>query len=161
MNLKISISDTHARAVGEGLLDKSWPAADWHHAEHCIATLYLVRERTDFLLATALPGIIQLFNRAHGGENTETAGYHHTMTLFYLSEIQNFTANNNSLALGEACEALLSSDIGEKDHVFRYWSRDNIMSPAARLCFVAPDIGPVKWSHEVEAILPHSSTRPK
>lgn len=156
MTASLSISDSHARAVGQGLLDKSWPVSEWRHPEHCIATLFLVRERADMLLATALPGIIQLFNLAHGGQNTDSTGYHHTMTLFYLSEIQNFARQTMNMPLGEACETLMASDIGQKDHVFRFWSRDRIMSPRARLVFASPDLSAVSWSMEVEAVLPKS-----
>lgn len=151
-----TISDAYARAIGEGLLDKTWPAAKWRHTEHCIATLYLVKERHELRLATALPGIIQMFNLAHGTQNTATTGYHHTITLFYLSEIQKFAQGTNELPLGRACEALLSSKIADKDYLFRFWSHDRIMCPAARLAFVAPDLTDADWSPEVSAILPPS-----
>lgn len=153
MGKPLAMTDAAVCRVGEGLLDHSWPVAHWRHAQHCMATLWLVRAHPDRDLVADLPEIIRSYNVAQGGQNTDSGGYHHTITLFYLSEIQRFSDAHAALGLGPACDALLAGPIGEKDHPLRHWSRDCLMSREARLGFVAPDQVPVVWSDAVRARL--------
>lgn len=108
-------SEEAIRAVAQGLLDTSWPEPDWKHREHCVATLGLILFYPEMNLDVELPGIIQRYNSAHGGQNTDTAGYHHTMTLLYLNAIRHFVKTLPAGTSGpEACRALLASPIGKK-----------------------------------------------
>lgn len=134
-------SEEAIRAVAQGLLDTSWPEPEWKHREHCVATLGLILFYPEMNLDVELPGIIQRYNSAHGGQNTDTAGYHHTMTLLYLNAIRHFVKTLPAGTSGpEACRALLASPIGKKDYPLRYYSREKIMSKEARRGWVDPDM---------------------
>ena len=61
------------RRVGEGLLARSLPKAEWTHEAHLAACAWLVLERPEIRLESALPGIIRSYNVAAGGENTDSA----------------------------------------------------------------------------------------
>ncbi len=63
------LAEPEIRRIGEGLLDCSLPKADWTHAAHCIACLYLMRWRPDIDLDLDLPGIIWRYNLASGTPN--------------------------------------------------------------------------------------------
>jgi hypothetical protein len=129
------------RALVNGLLDATWPEPDWKHREHCVATLGLILFHSEMDLDRDLPGIIQRYNEANGGQNTDTSGYHHTITLIYLNAIRDFVT---SLPAGtipvDAARALLRSPIAKKDYPLRYYSRDCIMSKEARRGWVEPDL---------------------
>lgn len=133
--------DEAIRALTRGLLDTTWPEPDWKHREHCVATLGLVLFYPEMDLDRELPGIIKRYNLAQGGQNTETSGYHHSMTLLYLNAIRHFvrTLPPNTSA-GVAARMLLQSPIGKKDYPLRYYSRECIMSKEARLGWVKPDV---------------------
>jgi hypothetical protein len=129
------------RSVAQGLLDTSWPEADWKHREHCVATLGLIWFYPEMDLDRELPGIIQRYNLAHGGQNTDTAGYHHTMTLLYLNAIRHFVSTlPRGTSPGDAACVLLQSPMGKKDYPLRYYSRELIMSKEARRGWVEPDL---------------------
>jgi len=42
-----------------------------------------------------------------------------------------------------AFAVLMASPLGDKDWPFAYWSRDRLMTPTARLGWVAPDCKPL------------------
>ena len=42
-----------------------------------------------------------------------------------------------------AYAALMASPLGDKDWLFTYWTRETLMSPAARRAWVAPDRTPL------------------
>ena len=60
MNIPLTefASDAPIRHIGEGLLDRSLPKAEWTHRAHLLATLWLLQERPDLELRRDLPGII-------------------------------------------------------------------------------------------------------
>ena len=59
-------------------------ASDWTHEAHLAATTYLVLQRPDIDLDEELPGIIRRFNESVGGVNSDTEGYHETITRSFL-----------------------------------------------------------------------------
>jgi hypothetical protein len=67
--------------IGEGLMACSLTKEEWTHAAHFAAALWLMRYRTDLEPAAAMPGLIRAFNESLGGVNSDTAGYHETITL--------------------------------------------------------------------------------
>lgn len=135
-----SFTDAHVHAVGQGLLDHSWPLARWRHPEHCIATVYLLLCRPDIDLDAELPEIIRSYNVSQGGENTDSRGYHHTITVFYLNAIRTFLAGlDPALPISEKCARLLASPAGSKDHVLAFYSRERLFTPEARLGLIQPD----------------------
>jgi hypothetical protein len=48
-----------------------------------------------------------------------------------------------SLALDDRVELLLASPLADGALLLRFWSREVLMSPAARAAWVAPDIAPL------------------
>ena len=127
------------RRVGEGLLACTLPRAEWTHEAHLAATLWLVTERPDIDLDTELPGIIRRFNASVGGRNTDSEGYHHTITLTYLAAVRAHAAET----AGDLCDranALLLSERGRRDWPLRFYSPERLFSREARLGFVEPDL---------------------
>jgi hypothetical protein len=94
-------NDAAVRSVGEGLLARTLPKAEWTHEAHLAACLWLVRERPDFTPESELPDTIRTYNVAVGGENTDSAGYHETLTQLYIRGVRAFAA---SLPEGTALE---------------------------------------------------------
>ncbi len=124
-----------------GLLDGTWPEPDWKHREHCVATAGLILFRPELDLEQELPGIIQRYNVAQGGQNTDTSGYHHTITLLYLKAIRNFISGIPAeTGPVNICRQLLVSPLGRKEYPLRYYSSNLLFSVEARRGWVVPDI---------------------
>lgn len=127
-------------AIAIGVQACTYPAAAFHHREHCLLTAYLLREHADWNLRFELPKVIRRYNLASGGANTADAGYHHTLTMFYLDAISHFLEHAPT-DLTAACRLLLASPIADKDYALALYSRERLYSRAARAGWIAPDRG--------------------
>src|SRR5919107_754826 len=85
-------SDADIAHLGEGLLARTLSREDWTHEAHLAATTYLLLNRPDVDLDARLPDIIRSFNESVGGVNSDTEGYHETITRVFLHGVRLFLA---------------------------------------------------------------------
>ena len=128
------------RRVGEWLLARTLPRAEWTHEAHLAATTYLVVERPDIDLDAELPGIIRRYNESVGGRNTDTEGYHETITRVFLAAVRAHAAETDGQELCTRVNGLLLSERGRRDWPLCFYSPERLFSVEARLSFVAPDL---------------------
>ena len=135
------LSEDAVAHVGEGLLARTLPREEWTHEAHLAATTYLVLKHPEIDLDVELPGIISRYNESVGGENTDTAGYHDTITRAYLRGIRLFVEKaDTTRPIDELVNELLMSPMGRRDWPLRFWSKDRLMSVEARRGWVEPDL---------------------
>ena len=134
-------TDAEIERLGEGLLACTLPREDWTHEAHLAATIYLVVRRADIDLDAELPGIIRRFNESVGGVNSDTEGYHETITRSFLDGVRIFLKEADvSEPLHALVNGLLLSPMGRRDWPLRFYSRGRLFSVEARRSHVAPDI---------------------
>ncbi|WP_182957290.1 hypothetical protein [Gluconacetobacter tumulisoli] len=133
-------SDDAIAAIGRGLLDRTLPKAAWTHAAHFAATLWLLRTRPDMDLPREMPDLIRVYNLAVGGTNTDTSGYHETITQASIRAARAILAEDPSRPLFATCNTLMASPFGRSDWLLTYWTRPVLFSVAARRGWCAPDI---------------------
>lgn len=126
--------------IGEGLLACTFPADRFHHREHLLATAYLIHRKPELDLRIDLPEIIRRYNVANGGANTDDAGYHHSITMFFLDQVERFLADRSHRPFPDICAELLGSPLADKDFILAFYSRETLFSREARLCWVEPDL---------------------
>ncbi len=127
--------------VGEGLLSRILPRAEWTHEAHLAATTYLLIEHPEIDLDTALPGLIRRYNESVGGVNDDTQGYHDTITRAYLYGVRLFLSEVNRAApIYDIVNDMLHSSMGRRDWPLRFWSKERLMSVEARRGWVEPDL---------------------
>ena len=138
---RLFASDAEIERIGEGLIACTLPREDWTHEAHLGATTYLVLRRPDIDLDAELPDIIRRFNESVGGVNSDTEGYHETITRTYLVGVRLFlTEPRNGEALHEIVNGLLLSPMGRRDWPLRFYSRERLFSVEARRSHVPPDL---------------------
>lgn len=135
--------DEAIRRIGEGLLDRSLPKADWTHEAHLAATLWLMAERPDIDVDAGIAGIISRYNEASGTVNSDTSGYHDTITRCFLAGVRAHMRLALGGTLADRVNALLESEVGRRDWPLRFYSRERLFSVEARRGFVPPDIAPL------------------
>lgn len=134
-------ADAEIEHLGEGLLACTATREEWTHEAHLAATIYLLLRRPDIDLDDELPGIIRRFNESVGGVNSDTEGYHETITRCFLRGVRLFLATADiSAPLYELVNELLLSPMGRRDWPLRFYSRERLFSVEARLTHVAPDL---------------------
>jgi hypothetical protein len=107
--------------------------------------MWIIRCRKDLDAARDLPHLIRAFNEAKGGANTDTEGYHETITQASVRAARAFLEDNPHENLHATCNALLRSVLGQPDWLLAYWSRTCLFSTAARRTWVDPDIKPLPF----------------
>lgn len=106
-------SDAEIERIGEGLLERTLPRAEWTHEAHLAATSYLLLGRPDIDLDRELAGIIRGYNESVGGVNSDSEGYHETITRMFVHGVRLFLAEADSREpLHELVNNLLLSPMG-------------------------------------------------
>ena len=136
-------SDAAVRRVTARLLDRTLPRAEWTHEAHLAACGCLLAEYPDVVPERDLPGTIRAYNVAVGGVNDATQGYHETITQFYIAAVRAHLAQDGQGTLAERVNRLLAGPRGARDYPLRFWSRERLFSPEARLGWVEPDLAPL------------------
>ena len=134
-------SDEAVAHVGEGLLTRTLPRDEWTHEAHLAATTYLLLKHPEIDLDTELPGLIRRYNESVGGVNSDSEGYHDTITRAYLHGIRLFLSEaDTNEPIHELVNELLHSPMGKRDWPLRFWSRERLFGVDARRGWVEPDI---------------------
>jgi len=135
------LSDDAVAHIGEGLLARTLPREEWTHEAHLAATTYLVLNHREIDLDTELRGIISRYNESVGGVNSDSEGYHDTITHAFLRGIRLFLSEaDTSRPIHELVNELLMSPMGRRDWPLRFWSKERLMSVDARRNWVEPDL---------------------
>ena len=138
---RLFTADAEIEHLGEGLLACALAREEWTHEAHLAATTYLLLRRPDIALDVELPGIIRRFNESVGGVNSETEGYHETITRAFLHGVRLFLGGaDRSEPLHKLVNDLLKSPMGRRDWPLRFYSRERLFSVEARLTHVEPDL---------------------
>ena len=107
-------SEEEIGVIGRGLIDRTLPKTVWTHAAHFAATLWLLRCRPEIDLPRAMPGYIRSYNEATGGANTDSSGYHETITQASIRAARAFLAERPAEPLFATCNALMRSSLGDQ-----------------------------------------------
>ena len=146
-------SDAELEAIGTGLLDRTLPKAEWTHAGHFAATLWILACRTDLDAPRDMPAIIRAYNVATGGENTDTAGYHETITQASIGAASSFLAARPGTPLHVVCNVLMESPLGNPDWLLAYWTHARLFSVEARRRWCEPDLATFPNAVRTQAVL--------
>lgn len=134
------LSDADIARIAAGFTDRTLPKADWTHAAHWAAAFWLLAHRDAF---AEMPAMIRAYNEAAGGVNSDTEGYHETITIASLRAARAHL--RPGAPLSESLNALLAGELGRSDWPFRYWSKDVLFTPTARREWVEPNLQPLPY----------------
>jgi len=136
--------DDEITHLGEGLIARTLPKAEWTHAAHFASALWLMRNGHD--AAVVMPGMIRAYNESVGGVNSDTSGYHETITQASLRAARAvLEANPADMPLWKIANALMATNLGNPNWLLEYWTRDRLMSVDARRAWLEPDLKPLPF----------------
>ncbi|MBS0395007.1 MAG: hypothetical protein JSR54_10295 [Proteobacteria bacterium] len=125
--------------IGQGLADRSLPRAEWTHRAHFAAAFWLLRHPA-LEAWHDMPALIRAYNEAAGVPNTDTSGYHATITLASLRAASAWLVAQPDDGLETSLAAFLRGPCGRSDWLLQYWSRERLFSPAARRAWADPNL---------------------
>jgi hypothetical protein len=130
--------------IGRSVEARTLPKCEWTHAAHFAAAMWVLT-RANLVAERDLPAVIRGYNEATGTPNTDTTGYHDTITLASIRVARAYLANGSHAGRAEVLRELLASPFGRSDWLLAYYSRDRLFSVEARRRWVEPDLSPLPF----------------
>lgn len=113
------------------------------HAAHvAVAACYLHASDADAVLPK-MRTAIGSFNESVGGANTESAGYHETLTVFWLRLVENLLRRNSPASRLASAQLAVATFGGSRGLHKDYYSGDVVADRRARREWVEPDLQPL------------------
>lgn len=119
------------------------PASEFTHAAHLVVGLWHAATFDEGEALTRLRAGILRLNAFHGTPNTDTRGYHETITRAYLVLLTSFARAHAHLSGGALAQALLASDLAHREALMHFYSKERLLSMGARREWVEPDVRPL------------------
>ncbi|MEO1448258.1 MAG: hypothetical protein AAFV07_01955 [Bacteroidota bacterium] len=117
--------------------------SNWTHEAHLIvATWYNWYYDFDHALAEIREDI-KLYNEIVGTYNTDTRGYHETLTVCWMTRTKRHLLQQASPDLVSACNSFLSHPDANSDGLLQYYSSKRLFSVAAWRQWLDGDVMPV------------------
>ena len=124
--------------------DCTLPKQEWTHLAHLRVGAWHVHHFGGPAALAMLRAGIRRLNDSHGTPNSSDSGYHETITVAYVRLIEEFLAGvEDGLPLERRVELLTESPLADRPVLFRFWSRDLLLSARARAEWVPPDLAPL------------------
>jgi hypothetical protein len=143
--------------IAAGLIACTLPKAEWTHEAHLRAGVWHVIHSGGARALAQLRERIARYNESVGTPNTDSSGYHETVTRFYVSLITAFIARQEAdLSADQLADRLIAA-YGRRDLPLQYYSRERLFSVQARRGWLAPDLAQWEWDTVDEE--PQRSTR--
>ena len=116
------------------------PKEKWTHAAHFIMAAW-------YCAGTPIPEAVEKiregikrYNVSVGGKNTDSSGYHETITLFYAMTIARYLITTGVCELtDESLSLFLAQPFLAHDYILQFYSKELLMSTTARRSWVEPD----------------------
>lgn len=137
-------TDDEIARIGVGVVDRTLPKPEWTHAAHFACALWVLRH-PGLDAARDMPGLIRAYNEATGVANTDTGGYHETITQASLRAARAWLDARPGAPLAAALDSLLASPYGRPEWLLAYWTRERLFSVQARRGWLDPDLQPLPF----------------
>lgn len=122
--------------------ERTLPKSEWTHAAHLSVGAWHVHRYGVKEAVNRLRQAIRALNESHGTANTDSGGYHETITRAYAHLIAEFLSEQREGTLAQRVGALLASPLAHKNALLEYYSKERLMSVAARGEWSGPDLKP-------------------
>ena len=116
------------------------PFADWTHAAHIAMACCYIRKLPKADLLRTLRRNIKNYNVRGGGKNTDTSGYHETLTVLWLWVLADYLESfaDGTPRLEQVMQAV--EKFGANRLYPEYYSYDVVKSVEARRRWMEPDV---------------------
>jgi predicted dehydrogenase len=119
------------------------PKQEWTHAAHLSVGAWHVHTHGPDAALVKLRDGIRTLNESHGTDNTDSGGYHETITRAYVTLIASFLSQAPAWRrVAENVQQLLASPLAARDALLTFYTAETLFSVQARRDWVPPDRRP-------------------
>jgi hypothetical protein len=138
------VSEGRTEQLAAAFCDCSLPKSEWTHEAHLRVGLWHLLRHSPEVALERLRERIQRYNVACGVANTDSSGYHESITRFYVRLIATFVAIADLARPIDELSDELVRNYGDRELPMQHWSKARLMSPEARRGWVEPDLRPLE-----------------
>ena len=109
---RLFADDAAIRDIGERMLARTLPKAEWTHEAHLSTCAWLILERPEIVPERDLPDLIRRYNESVGGVNSDSEGYHETITQVMIRAVRAALTRSEGRDLAGRVNALLTGFFG-------------------------------------------------
>jgi len=139
----VPISEPDTERVAREFCACTLPHEEWTHEAHLRVGLWHLLRYPPSESLTRLRDGIRAYNEATGVANTDTSGYHESITRVFVVLIADFLGKRDATTLIDDLAEALVKALGDKHVLFEYYTEEVLMSVEARAGWVAPDRAPL------------------
>lgn len=119
------------------------PKVEWTHEAHLVVAVWYCDRLPLNEAMTVVREKITLHNESVGTPNSDTEGYHESITRFWLLVASELLRHHKSEDLATKCNRLIDSESGKSDYPLMYYSSGKLFSVKARKEWMNPDLMPL------------------
>jgi hypothetical protein len=116
------------------------PKERWTHEAHLLTGACYVHAQGQAAAMEKMRGCIQRYNESVGGKNTETSGYHETITMAWIKLLDGLLREVGMIERADFARIAVERFAGDKEIFRRYYSFDLVGSVEARRSWVEPTL---------------------
>jgi hypothetical protein len=116
------------------------PKSQWTHEAHLVAGYWYARNLDADAALDTIRKRIRAHNEWVGTPNTDSSGYHETITRAYMSRIRAHIDRNREATFEASLALLMASRLSDTGWLLQHYSQAHLFSAAARRTWVEPDI---------------------
>lgn len=120
------------------------PRIEWTHEAHLVVAIWYSRKYEAEQALNLVRTFITAHNESVGTPNTDTEGYHETITHFWLQVARGFIEKHPSTNIEEQCNAFINAEVAQSNYPLTYYSEALLFSVSARHNWVDPDLRSIK-----------------
>lgn len=137
---KIRYSEREIESLIERFESKTLPKNEWTHQAHLVVAIWFCTHYEKETALNLVRNHIIKHNESVGTPNTDSEGYHETMTRFWLWVADQFLKSEEFVSVTEASNQFINSGFGAKNYPSIYYSKEVLFSLDARRGWVEPDL---------------------
>jgi hypothetical protein len=142
------------RKIAISFENKILPKEEWTHNAHIAVAFIELDTCKDFDNALiSLRNKIREYNLSVGTENTDISGYHETLTVFWLTVINEFYSTNSCEDIDDMYNSFTKTIFALPTFPTLFYSKELLFTKIARHNWVEPDQLPISDIREITSVL--------
>ncbi|MEZ4722131.1 MAG: hypothetical protein R2813_09680 [Flavobacteriales bacterium] len=122
---------------------QSLPKSEWTHEAHLVVAIWYCWNHDDKAAMDLVRDLITRHNVSVGTVNSDTDGYHETITKFWLWVARQYLNTHRNDDVYAATNSFISSEFSASKFPLRYYSSGLLFSIKARHSWITPDLHPL------------------
>ncbi|KAB2808666.1 hypothetical protein [Phaeocystidibacter luteus] len=115
------------------------PKPEWTHEAHLVVAIWYNYQLDKKSAMDRVRDLITRHNTSVGTPNTDSEGYHETITQFWMNAADGFIAERKSRSVYDLCSEFIQSDFASSSTPLQFYSEAVLFSVEARHNWVEPN----------------------